>query len=246
MKRYIPILLILSLFASALDPKPLTDEIYALLADSGMCEIQPDKSEAFQRALLKAIQQGSGQIVGLEITSAKPKDGDEEAAFRVGLSFQEDNATVLFSLDCFNGNLKRAMEDMDKFATERKGKALLIDLRKSGGDDENAAKQLIDFCKGCKMPLGVLADGGTHAVAESVLSELKACGATFFGAPTAGYPGPRKSVTLSNGSILHIPPKKSAPLAPDFAIPENEAWIQVASDLLIARGVIMTQKDNTP
>ncbi len=238
MKQHIPILL-LPLFAFALEPKPLTDEIFAALSESGIGGIQPEKAEEFQKALLNALQKGGEKIVGLEITSAKPKDGENnDVGFVVNQSFMEDNATAIFSLDNFNGNLESALADLNSFIAEKKAKALLIDLRKSGGDDGDGAKKFIDFCKGCKMPLGVLVDGGTHAVAEAVLPELKAAGATVFGSPTAGYPGPRKSVTLSNGCVLHIPQKKSEPVAPDFTIPENAPWLQLVSDSLVARDII--------
>ena len=237
MKRHIPILL-LPLIACAIEPKPLTDEIFAALSESGIGGIQPEKAEAFQKALLTALQKGGEKIVGLEITSAKPKDGENnDAGFVVNQSFLEDNATALFSLDNFNDNLENAIAELNGFIAEKKAKALIIDIRKSGGDDENCARPFIEFCKACKLPLGVLADGGTHAVAETVLHELKAAGATVFGSPTAGYPGPSKSVTLSNGSILHIPQKKSEPVAPDFTIPENAAWLQIASDSLVARDI---------
>ena len=246
MKLHIPILL-LPLFACALEPKPLTDEIFAALSESGIGGIQPEKAEEFQKALLNALQKGGEKIVGLEITSAKPKDGESnDVGFVVNQSFMEDNATAIFSLDNFNGNLENALADLNSFIAEKKAKALLIDLRKTGGDDGDGAKKFIDFCKECKSPIGVLINGRTHAIAESILTELKATGATLFGTQTVGYPGPRKSVTLSNGAILHIPQKKSAPVLPDVTIPDDAPWLQIASDYLIAQSIIKPQKDNIP
>lgn len=243
MKHLAQIILAIPLLASALEPKTLTDEILSALADSGICDIHQEKTSAFQQFFLRALQEGGEKIVGLEITSAKPKDGgNDEAAFVVRQSFQEDNATANFSLDSFNGNLMNAIKELNDYINEKKARALLIDLRESGGDDENAAKQFIEFCKGCKVPLGVLIDGGTHAVAEAILPELKVAGATLFGVPTSGFPGPRKSVTLSNGSILHIPQKKSEPLSPDVTISPTLPWLQIASDYLIAREIINTQQ----
>ncbi|MBQ7650197.1 MAG: hypothetical protein IJS15_04515 [Victivallales bacterium] len=244
MKHLAQTLLAIPILASALEPKPLTDEILSALADCGIGDIPTEKSVSFQKALLNALQDGGEPIVGLEITSASQKDGEEDtAAFIVHQSFQKDNSTAVFSIDKFNGNLKNALEDLEGFLAENKAKVLLIDLRESGGDDENAATQFIDFCKGCKVPICVLIDGETHAVAESVLPELKADGATLFGSPTAGRPGKRKSVTLSNGATLHIPQKKSEPISPDVTITHYEAWLQVASDYMIAKGIIMSEQE---
>ena len=143
-------------------------------------------------------------------------------------------------MNAFGGDFKECLEKLTSLLDENKPKVLLIDLRKSGGDDETSAKQLIDFCKGCKLPIGVLVDCGTHAVAESILPELMAAGATLFGTTTAGYPGPRKSVTLSNGAVLHIPQKKSTSVIPDITIPDDAAWLQIASDYMIAKSIIAT------
>ncbi len=235
---YLIILLASPIIAIALEPKPLTDEILTALSENGFGDIPQEKTEAFQKAILKAFLQGSDEIVGLEITPAK---GSSEATSGDS-SLLEQNTVALLSVNSFGGDFKACLEKLTSLQKENKPKVLLIDLRKSGGDDENSAKQLIDFCKSCKSPIGVLIDGGTHAVAESILPELKAAGATFFGTPTAGYPGPRKSVTLSNGSILHIPHKKSESVVPDVTLPDDAAWLQIASDYMIAQSIIMTEQ----
>ena len=245
MKRIIQIIAAIPLLTIALEPKLLTDEILNALAENGISDIPTEKAVSFQNGIIRALQEGCGQIVGLEITSPLPKDGKEgDTTFTVMQSFHEDYSTAFFSLDKFNGNLKNALEDLDGFLTENKPKVLLIDLRESGGDDENAARQLVAFCKECKIPIGVLIDDETHAVAESVLTELKAMGLTLFGIPTAGWSGPRKSVSLSNGSILHIPQKKTAPVSPDVIISTDADWVQVASDYMIAKGIIMSNQEN--
>ena len=237
MKLSIQILLTLPLLAVALEPKPLADELFSVLAENGIDDISPEKTAVFQQFILNALQEGSEKIAGLEITSAK-----EESHQTGGVADMLDTSMAAqLSIRFLDGDLKECLDGLAKLLEEKKAKALLIEFRESGGDDENAAKQLVDFCKECKVPIGVLVDGGTHAMAEAILPELKAAGATVLGSPTAGRPGPRKSVKLSNGTILHIPQKKSAPIVPDVALQEDVSWKPLAADFVIAKGVLMAQ-----
>ena len=80
--------------------------------------------------------------------------------------------------------------------------AFVIDLRTTGGSDDEVAREIGGQLLAAKLPVAVLANAKTTGAGEELVRKLTAGGAVVVGTTTAGIPAGLETVSLSSGDQL--------------------------------------------
>ncbi len=210
--------------ASKATAKDAAEELLKAVEQTGLLEpISPEHAQEFQDFLLKLLN--------------VPAMLEKEAAFPKAPTVRMIQGThvATFVIPQFDDDMALELKKLAELVDKEKPIALLLNLCKSCGDSAESAAQLLDFCSTETTPIAVLFDKETKGVAETTLQELVQRKCLTFGEPSAGLPGPRKAIPLSNDTTLKYYAAKSEPVTPQIDLTktaDHAKWPRTAADHL--------------
>ena len=187
-------------------------------------EISPNQASEFQGILLKLLDVPAS----LEGELTLPK--------RPRLQMAHGNRIAIMAIPQFDDDLSLELGQLAELVEREKPAAILLDLCGSCGDSPEAPRKLLDYLGTETSLVAVLFDAQTRGMAESMLPELLARGCLSFGEASAGLPGARQSIPLSNGTLLKYHAQKAPPVTPTISLAQTQdhhKWPQVAADHLM-------------
>ena len=204
--------------------KDAAEELLKAIDQTGLLEpVTPERAQEFQGILLKLLN--------------VPATLEKEAAFPKAPAIHMIQGTRVaeIAIPQFDDDIALELKKLAQLIDKEKPIALLLNLCKSSGDSELPSQQLLEFCSTETTPIAVLFDKGTKGIAETTAQELVQRKYLTFGEPSAGLPGARKAIPLSNGATLKYYAVKSQPLKPQVDLTktaDHAKWPRTAADHL--------------
>ena len=204
--------------------KDAVEELLKAVDQTGLLEpITPEHAQELQGILLKLLN--------------VPATLEKEAPFPKAptISMIPGTRIASFAIPQFDDDMALELKKLAELVEKEKPIALLLNLCKSCGDSAESAAQLLEFCTTETTPIAVLFDKETKGVAETTLQELVQRKCLTFGETSAGLPGARKAISLSNDATLKYYATKAQPIKPQIDLTkttDHAKWARTAADYL--------------
>ncbi len=210
--------------ASNATAKDAVEELLKAVDQTGLLEpITSEHTQELQDILLKLLN--------------VPATLEKEAPFPKAptVSVIPGTRVVEIAIPQFDDDIALELKKLAQLIDKEKPIALLLNLCKSSGDSELPSQQLLEYCSTESTLIAVLFDKGTKGIAETTVQELAQRKYLAFGEPSAGLPGARKAIPLSNGASLKYYAAKSQPIKPQIDLTQtadHAKWPRTAADHL--------------
>ena len=204
--------------------KDAAEELLNAVGQTGLlAPVTPEHAQEFQVFLLRLLN--------------VPATLEKEAAFPKAPTARIISGThvAAFTIPQFDDDIALELKKLAQIIDKEKPIAVLLNLSKSNGDAELPSQQLLEYCSAETTPIAVLFDKETKGMAETTLQELVQRKYLTFGEPSAGLPGARKAIPLSNGATLKYYATKSQPVKPQIDLTKTanrSKWPRTAADYL--------------
>ncbi len=204
--------------------KDAAEELLKAVDQTGLLEpITPEHAYELQEIFLKLLN--------------VPATLEKEAPFPKAptVSMIPGTHVASFAIPQFDDDMALELKKLAELVDKEKPIALLLNLCKSCGDSAESAAQLLEFCATETTPIAVLFDKETKGVAETTLQDLVQRKCLTFGEPSAGLPGARKAIPLSNDATLKYYATKAQPIKPQIDLTktaDHAKWARTAADYL--------------